>query len=210
MLFPGLCAPSTTRGGSEASPHRYRKYYKSHINEALEFLYEEKFELRNDVKPETTINWIFRNNGIFDGYSDSPASRSLNFFTRLFVTDYRNDELSDFVWAVAGIEALLVEGGRSSVGQLKDKLTAIFQSRGSSKWLHKWISDVYNFRSRMIHGDRQIRSAFRADEDDVKSRFYEEYHSLLFAVGILFALLQETIALDTRKFEFTTIVGKTT
>jgi hypothetical protein len=132
---------------------------------------------------------------MFDGYSDTSTSRSLNFFTRLFAEDYSRDELSNLVWAVAGIEALLVEGGRSSVGQLRDKLLPVLQTNAEPKWLNKCISDVYNFRSRMLHGHRQIRSVFRANEHDIDSRFREEYDSELFAVGILFELLREVIAL---------------
>src|ERR1700688_2231361 len=91
-------------------------------------------------------------------------------------------------------------------GQLRDKLTSIFQDSVDVVWLNKWISDLYNFRSRMVHGDRQIKSAFRASEDDIDSRFYEEYHILLFAIGILVVLLREVIARKIRKLQFVTVV----
>src|ERR1700730_17757392 len=99
-------------------------------------------------------------------YSDTPGSRALNYFTRLFVSNFRNDELSDLVWALAGIEALLVEGGRSSVGQLREKLGALFSGKIDLPWLSTMIGDSYNFRSRMIQGDRQKRSFFRSNEEE--------------------------------------------
>jgi hypothetical protein len=206
ISFPGAMRPTDNVWWVGGKRHYYSKYYKSSTHEALEFLYEEKFKPREDIKPDDVIDWIFKSNGMFNGFSDTPASRSLNFLTRLFVEDYREDELSDLVWAVAGIEALLVEGGRSSIGQLRDKLTAIFQDRVEFVWLNKSITDLYNFRSRMIHGDRQIKSVFRANEDEVNSRFYEEYHSQLFAIGILVVLLREVIARKTRKIQFMTVV----
>ena len=149
---------------------------------------------------------MFKSNGIFNGYSDTPASRSLNFFTRLFSQEFYEDELSELVWAVAGIEALLVDGGRSSIGQLREKLIAIFEDRVDQAWLNKWITDVYNYRSRMVHGDRQVRSAFRREQDETDSRFYEEYHSTLFAVGILVELLREAIYQKLPKFRFITVL----
>jgi hypothetical protein len=182
--FPGaagLIGNIWTVGGK---PHKYSKYYKSPVREAFQFLYENNFKPSAAIPPTEAVDWVFKSNGIFNGYSNTPASRSLNFFTRLFVEQERADELSDLVWAVAGIEALLVEGGRSSAGQLREKLTAIFRDRAENRWLTKWIADVYSFRSRMLHGDRQIKSAFRVNED-IDSGFEEEYDSLLFAVGIL-------------------------
>jgi hypothetical protein len=206
LAFPGAMRPTNNIWWVGRKKHYYSKYYKSPIHEAMEYIYKIDFKPRQDIEPEDVINWVFKSNGIFDGYSDTPFSRSLNFFTRLFVEDFRNDELSDFVWAVASIEALLVEGGRSSSGQLKEKLAAIFHDRVDVTKLSKGISDLYNFRSRMIHGDRQIKSAFRVNEDEINSRFYEEYHSLLLAVGILVMLLREAIVRGVQRLEFSTIV----
>ena len=106
---------------------------------------------------------------------------------------------------MAGIEALLVLGGRSSVGQLKEKLVAIFGSQCDEAWLREMIDKMYGYRSRMVHGDRQLNSAFRADEGpDSSNRFDEEYESARFAVGILLALLQEAIVRNVSKFHFKT------
>lgn len=158
-----------------------------------------------DLELDTVIKWIFSQNGIFDGYSDTPASRALNYFTRLFVSSFRNDELSDLVWALAGIEALLVEGGRSSIGQLREKLGAIFAGEIDLPWLTSMIADSYNFRSRMIHGDRQIRSFFRRDEEESKKRLNEEEHGYLFAVGMLVLLLRSVIVKGTTELRFETV-----
>ena len=206
IAFPGAVRLTDNFWLANGTKHSYSKHYKSQIHEGIEFIYKEGFKPRDGIKPEDVIDWVFKSNGIFNGYSDTPASRSLNFFTRLFVKDYRADELSDLVWAVAGVEALLVEGGRSSTGQLREKLTAIFKDRVDVGWLNKWVADTYNFRSRMIHGDRQIKSAFRDDDGEVDSRFYEEYHSLLFAVGILVMLLREVVARKIQRFQFMTAI----
>jgi hypothetical protein len=68
------------------------------------------------------------------------------------------------------------------------------------------IADSYNFRSRMIHGDRQIRSFFRSDEEEEsKKRFDEEYYSELFAIGMLVLLLRFAISKDLTEFRFNTV-----
>ncbi|WP_426525200.1 hypothetical protein [Bradyrhizobium sp. McL0615] len=160
-----------------------------------------------DLEVNAVINWTFAQNGMFDGYSDTSASRALNYFTRLFVGEFRNDELSNLVWALAGIEALVVESGRSSIGQLKEKLGALFAEKIDLRWLAKMIADSYNFRSRMIHGDRQIRSFFRSNEDENKKRLDEEYNSQLFAIGMLVLLLRFIISNKLSELHFKTVLS---
>lgn len=207
VAFPGALRISDNIWWVGGKKQTRSKFYTSAVQESLDFLYEEGFRPRDNIEPKEVIEWIFKSNGIFNGYSDTSASRSLNYFTRLFTEQYSADELSELVWAVAGIEAVLVEGGRSSMGQLREKLLAVFQGRVEEEWLNKRISEVYNYRSRMIHGDRQIKSAFRVHEDaEVDSRFYEEYHSVLFAVGILAELIREMTFRRLPKFQFATIV----
>jgi hypothetical protein len=181
------------------------RYHLSSIHDSVEFLRENSAIPAIDLKLDDVINWTFAQNGMIDGYSDTPASRSLNYFTRLFVHTFRNDELSDLIWALAGIEALLVEGGRSSVGQLREKLMALFGDSIDQQWLSKMIAASYDFRSRMIHGNRQIRSFFRRNEDENEKRFDEEYESERFAIGILVLLLRFVIAKGHSKLRFRTM-----
>jgi hypothetical protein len=119
---------------------------------------------------ETVVDWVFAQNGIFHGYSDTPASRALNYFTRLFVHQFRNDELSDLVWALAGIEALIVEGGRSSVGQLREKLCALFAETIDQNWLSKMVNSSYDFAhewcmeiDKYVHLSEQMKMTARND-----------------------------------------------
>jgi hypothetical protein len=156
--------------------------------------------------PEETLSWVSRQNGIFDGYSDTAGSRALNYFTRLFVQDYRNDEMSDLIWAMAGIEALLVKGGSSSTFQLKEKLSAIMKALGIAANLENQIDRTYQFRSKMVHGNRNLMSAFRGSDGESESRQNEVYHSELFAVGVLLRLLQVLIKYDLHEFSFETLL----
>jgi hypothetical protein len=205
IAYEGAVRPTQNVWIQDGSEHGADRTYFSIIHESIEFLRERNAFPKIDIKLDTVINWTFAQNGIFDGYSDTPGSRALNYFTRLFVPSFRNDELSDLIWALAGIESILVESGRSSVGQLREKLGALFVGQIDLPWLSKMIGDLYKFRSRMIHGDRQIRSFFRSDEEESKKRFEEEYHSQLFAVGMLVLLLRFVISKDLTELRFNTV-----
>jgi hypothetical protein len=173
IAYEGAVRPTRGIWILDGSNCRVDRCYLSEIHESVEFLRKENAFPEIDLEVNAVINWTFAQNGMFDGYSDTSASRALNYFTRLFVGEFRNDELSNLVWALAGIEALVVESGRSSIGQLKEKLGALFAEKIDLRWLAKMIADSYNFRSRMIHGDRQIRSFFRSNEDENKKRLDE-------------------------------------
>lgn len=174
------------------------------VSEAADFLESNGVPLI-DVETSEAVRWTQQQNGMLKGYSDTPASKSLSFFTRLFVESWRNDELSDLVWAVAGIEALLVDGGRSSIGQLKVKLEVLFQGYDKSKWILEMMEKTYSYRSKMLHGNRNLRSAFRHEEDQ-PSRFKEESESQLFAIGLLLWLIRYVIKNDLSSIKFRTIL----
>lgn len=116
IAYSGAVRPTENIWILNGSLEKDDAYYVSQIHESVEFLREKTAFPRIDINADAAVHWIFKQNGIFAGYSDTAASRALNYFTRLFTSDFRNDELSDLIWALAGIEALLVEGGRSSVG----------------------------------------------------------------------------------------------
>jgi hypothetical protein len=205
IAYEGAVRPIQNVWIQDGSAYGTDRCYLSDIHHSIEFLREKNAFPEIDLELDNVINWTFAQNGIFDGYSDTPVSRALNYFARLFVSNFRNDELSDLVWALAGIEALLVEGGRSSIGQLREKLGAIFAGKIDLLWLTRMIADSYNFRSRMIHGDRQIRSFFRRDEEESKKRLDEEDQSHLFAVGMLVLLLRFVISKDMTELRFETV-----
>jgi hypothetical protein len=133
--------------------HRFSKHYVTAISHGIDYVRQNDPNLIKELDHNAVIKWIFSQSGMFDGYSNNAASKALNYFTRLFVSEFRNDELSDTVWALAGIEALLVEGGRSSAGQLREKLTALFGSVESTQWLLSNTDTLYDFRSKMVPRD---------------------------------------------------------
>jgi len=180
----------------------------SMLPESLNFLREQNVHPLTDLTPDQTWKWISAQNGVFSGYSDTPASRAFGYFTRLYNTAFRNDELSDLVWALASIEALLVDAGRSSVGQLKSKLACLFDEHEGRKFILDQVERTYGFRSKMIHGNRQVLSVLRRDEDEPDGRFSEEYDSARYAVGMAFILIQRLIRENRNSFSFHMVLDK--
>jgi hypothetical protein len=205
IAYQGVVRPTGNVWIIDDSQYRADRYHLSAVHDSIEFLRQNRAIPEVDLEVDKVVQWTFAQNGMFQGYSDTPASRALNYFTRLFVNAFRNDELSDLVWALAGIEALLVEGGRSSTGQIREKLTALFGDSVDRLWLSKMIAASYDFRSRMIHGNRQLRSFFRSNEDESNKRFDEEYDSERFAIGMLVSLLRFVIARNLTEMNFRTV-----
>jgi len=201
LAFPGGFQTVGNAWVSDGAIHHHSSSYLSVLEESIDFVVEQGF-VPALLPPEQVMQWVLAQNGVLSGYSDTTASRALNYFTRLYTRQFRNDEISDLVWAVAAIEALLVDAGRSSVGQLKSKLNALFKGHRNAEWLRKSVDQMYEFRSKMVHGNRQIRSIFRDDEDKNSKRADEEYDAKRFAVGLLVILLQRLIRANQTAFEF--------
>ncbi|MET2826606.1 hypothetical protein [Mesorhizobium shangrilense] len=200
--FPGALHPVKSVWLVDEKLHHHSSSFHSMLEESIDYLVKNGFIPDLNLEPESMISWVFAQNGMLSGYSDTPASKALNYCTRLFVRSIRNDEISDLVWALAGIEALLVDGGRSSIGQLKNKLEALFRAHSNVKWLLESIDRMYAFRSKMVHGNRQIRSVFRDDEEDSSARSDEEYDAKRLAVGLLIILIQRLVRSGQTKFDF--------
>jgi hypothetical protein len=207
LAFRGAVTPTGCVWYVGGRIHHYSNHYVSAVPDGIEYVRKNDPTLISDVDCVTVVKWVFSQAGMFESYSNSPAAKALSYFTRLFTPEFRNDELSDTVWALAGIEALLVEGGRSSVGQLREKLTALFGRAENLSWLKSMTDVLYEFRSKMVHGNRHLRSAFREHEsDESQKRFDEEYNSELFAIGILTALILRAISTGRSSFKFRTIL----
>ena len=161
IAFAGAVSPTGNIWHVGRRVHHFSKHYVTAVPHGIEYLRQyDSTLIKDEIDHNIVIKWIFSQAGIFDGYSNTPAAKALNYYTRLFVPDFREDELSNTVWALAGIEALLVEGGRSSAGQLREKLRAIFGTTENLEWLLSMIDMLYEFRSKMVHGNRQLKSAF--------------------------------------------------
>ena len=153
---------------------------------ALEFSLSSDWPERQTAGLQNVFDWYRKLNGTTAGHSNTPIGRATCAFTYLFHPDPSRRALMDLVWSLAGIEALLGEADQSR-RLITDKLLLLFpEGEGSSGEIRKLIRAVYDFRSRMLHGNRNISSRrLEMDDDDLKFKKYVEEESNATNLSIL-------------------------
>ena len=135
--------------------------------------------------------WAINQQGFLDGFGNAPVGRALNAFTQVLNPDSAFGPMQLF-WALMGIEALYTKGKYNVLRQVKKNCQVLL---GSQESFDEKMTEMYEFRSRLIHGDLDFPGhpvMFDADkrlaEHDERLR-----ESTALTVAILLAALQELI-----------------
>ena len=142
-----------------------------------------------------TIKWFVKYDVHLEGNSQGKFQRALNAFSYQFISVLDN-EITHLFWCMLGIEALLAEGSNSIFSQIKLKSWLIF---GEPTEYKKKLSKLYNYRSRLFHGDFNFPAKYSADYDAFEKEYYD-YSA--FARSILMALIKELIIRSESEFKF--------
>ena len=98
----------------------------------------------------------------------------------------------DLVWSLCGIEALLGESDQSR-RLITDKIILLLPSEGGSvsiESIRRSVRETYDYRSRMLHGNRNIVSRRREFVDSEPRKYLdEENQATAQAVAILSQLI---------------------
>ena len=154
------------------------------------------------MEPIMVWNWLEKYFDGIENFSSSRTQRAIFAFTQIF-DDLQNDSHIDFVWGMIGLEALFAQDKNGIQQQLNEKIQVIL---GELKDFKKIIKQMYNYRSKFLHGDLDIPSKFQVDEMFEKNLDfifkYEEMKSL--AIAILIATFQYMVKnnLDELKFKY--------
>ncbi|MCG3115076.1 MAG: hypothetical protein LLH30_05290 [Candidatus Manganitrophus sp. SA1] len=137
-----------------------------------------------DLPVQTVWDWISQVPGFEDGMGIGPLGRAMAALTYLVEADI--PEM--LIWGVIGLEALY---GRDNLGvksQILEKSEVLLGKRYKGKKKFGWM---YDFRSRLLHGDIDFPVAY--DELDARPEPFqnEVYEAALMATTILLATLQE-------------------
>jgi hypothetical protein len=134
--------------------------------------------------------WFESNNFSFRSHSKTKVARALNAFTYLS----KNSPLetfSDLFWSLIGIEALYCTSKDSISEQIYEKVQLVLGPVNESK---KKVKSMYNFRSRLVHGDIDIPpNNFDYDDEDEQKFQKEMFDATILAVAILTTTLQEIV-----------------
>lgn len=148
-----------------------------------------------------TIQWIETFQEEIDGVSSTKIGRALNAFSHLFHRQGGEGSAAELFWALVGLETIYVDGNANLQGQVNSKSQLFLGVRKENK---KAFNEMYDFRSRYIHGDLNFYNKFCVDDDtdEYKSFFYSVDDNESLAIAILIATFQKLIIKDWRKIEF--------
>lgn len=143
--------------------------------------------------------WFLKNEFSFEKHSKSNTERALNAFTHLF-KDNHVDSVFDLFWSLIGIETLYCSGKEGLSEQIFNKTQVVL---GELKDYKKRLKQMYDFRSRLIHGDLDIPPNHYDLNDKDEEQFQQSlYDSTILAVAILTATLQTMVNEDRKSVKF--------
>jgi hypothetical protein len=208
LLFLQIAKPGAFRT-REGDLFVNDEYYGSY--ESISSIHQEAFlEIKKigwpkfkNLKYQDVITWYKQFNLSFEKMADRKAEIALNAFSYLFQD--RTDMTLDLFWSLIGIEALYCTGKEGKAEQIFEKTQVVL---GSISDFKKKVKTMYNFRSRLIHGDLNIPSAISKHFSLKEFEEYSDefYDATIFSVAILTATLQELIYLKKDSLLFKTVL----
>jgi hypothetical protein len=157
----------------------------------------------------STWQWAIKQRGFLDGFSCSPVTRAINAFSHLIrqelfqIEGYNNPEI--LFWALIGIEALYAKGKTGFPEQIREKSQVLLGIQSANK---KKIGNMYDFRSRFIHGELDFIAPFLGVESKSKEDFSDVLsESTGLAIAILIATFQALIQRGWSGLQFSYVVG---
>lgn len=150
--------------------------------------------------------WAKKNKGFLNGFGGGKTGRAFNAFSRLFALGSDYDAAEHLMWSLIGVEALYGAGRTPIMEQIREKAQTLLGKQADFK---KKISEMYDFRSRFMHGDMDFPSlSFYSDAVEIYETFTQkQIDAVSMATAILIATLQEMIIRDWSGLEFTYAVS---
>jgi hypothetical protein len=155
----------------------------------LSGLYLEEYNEKLVYKMDMLKSWEFINKKtmFINGLSKTNVARAISILSLILFED--NSEVSNMALVLTAIEALYARGNTGISSQLAEKIGLFL---GTSLVNSKEINQLYNTRSRYIHGDIDIYMSFCTHDDDIK-REMEVYDAYNYGMAILFETIKKVI-----------------
>jgi len=196
IVLSQIAKPGTikSRRGDVCLNERVLRSFYSTISihrESLDDVKSLKWPNYMNLKIIDVWNWFNENDFSSQRFSKSKTEIALNAFSKLFGSDLSNISI-DLIWSLIGIEALYCSGKEGLSEQIFKK-TQVFL--GEILDFKKRLKQMYDFRSRLIHGDLNIPPNHYYDDGDEENVKFEEdlYGSTILAVAVLTATLQKMV-----------------
>ncbi len=169
----------------------------------LDFAYEHSnkigWPILKGIKIEKTIEWFVKNKIHTDETSRNKTHRAINAFSYLF-NNIGEKDTSILFWTMLGIESILAKGNNNITNQIKTKSSLIL---GEPKEYKKKLNKLYDYRSRLIHGDINFPPKFSSDYELFEVEYWDY---LAFATSILLAIIRDMIEKGIVEYKFNYIL----
>lgn len=150
-----------------------------------------------DLPFRQTFDWLDSHWTAFETLPINRIQRTLNAFSYLF--DGNRD--TTLIYSLIGLEALFVDGNEGIRKQIDSKTQIVLGERTEFK---KLVNELYDYRSRYIHGQLNLTNKFFVDdisEEVWKHKSVTSDNSQL-AMLVLIASIQRLIELNRTEYEF--------
>lgn len=144
--------------------------------------------------------WLQDIHGFDESLPQGPAGRAVSALSYLMSSRDGQNSVA-LMWALVGLEALYTTGSGGHGFQLFEKSQVVLGAWPTGKTL---LREIYNVRSRYIHGDIDFALSYSRNDDwDVPGTFEERVLTAVpIAISMLLSSLQKLILINRQEFEF--------
>lgn len=204
MIFSNLSKPAGIKARS-GTVHLNGEFYIETFplislhRETLDALEQLNWIKYRELPLLQVITWFKEQKFSFKRHSSCQTERALNSFTKLF-SENLEDLTHNLFWSLIGIEATFCNKKEGISQQIFDKTQVLFGEMTNYK---KRLKMMYEFRSRLIHGDLDFSPENYFEDREEEQKFSTDlYQSTFLAIAILTCTIQELIHRNVRDFQF--------
>jgi hypothetical protein len=200
-ILLGLCynTPIEFLPGVIINGRRYvgmTDYIGGPFNQAYDSINELQWPQPDSLTLDQVLNWLNNHQIQLTGISNGPASRAVMAYSHLFNYSLGETDSAFLFWCMLGIESLYAVGSNNILNQIHTKVYLIL---GEPAQFQKKLKRLYEYRSRLVHGDLNLSAKFHMDFSE-PSFEYNDYVG--FSASILITSIKRLIGKNLSTYEF--------
>ncbi len=173
---------------------------------AIEIANKSKWPPIKNLPITETLNWLDKHWQAFEIISVNKIQRALNAYSYLFHDNLQDNSPNDLFHSLIGVEAIFVKGNSNIQDQVNQKSQILLGKRNEFK---KIFSELYDYRSRYIHGQLNFINKYFVDDRSIAiDQMLNTSEKSAFAEAILISAIQKHIEMDCTEFEYELILKK--
>jgi hypothetical protein len=183
MYFPGSVRCHYAYSGGFRG-HDLNMACGSELQECIPILIKHKIRITPSISFIDFLEWLSGIDGFWAGRPKTNLERAICLLTHMHHYTFLPDNIDDFVWCMAAVEAMYTSTASSIAEQLKRRIK-IFLPDYQGAFSTRTLNNLYGYRSRLIHGDIPVRNRFiEADFEEYEDDRYGESFAVAVAIAI--------------------------